>query len=436
MEQIRYYEPQKTVEDIDVLVVGGGFAGVSAAIRAGRLGKKVMIIEHTGCFGGIGTSGMVNCYSRFLQKGTNALANGGLFLEYLEASRKHLGKEICTDYFDGEWMKYYFDSELRKANVRVLLHTTVYDVKKEDNRIISVLAATMSGTVEIQAKSYVDATGDGTLAVLSGCGFSMGDEDGNVQAGTLIARFANTRWDEMLPRPEMKAKWKELTPAMNLKNTAKNLLLYTIPPKNTTSFNTTCLPVKDPTDPFALSQAMMDGREQIQELEDFCRNNLPGMEEAGTVASGTLLGVRETRRIHCRYQLTAEDLMESRKFKDEIARGCYSMDIHMPDGSIKMMRIPAGTYYTIPYRSLVTAEVDNLLIAGRCIGATHEAIGAVRIMPIATCTGEAAGAAAALASETDGNAAAVDVKRLQETLISGGALICEVPGPVMEVEIC
>ncbi len=436
MEKAYYYEPKKKTEDVDVLVVGGGFAGVSAAIRAGRMGKKVMIIEHTGCFGGIGTSGMVNCYSRFIQKGTNALTNGGLFLEYLEASRKHLKKDIYTDYFDGEWMKYYFDCELQKASVRVLLHTTVYDVKKQGKKITSVLAATMSGTVEIQAKSYVDATGDGTLAVLSGCDFFMGDDNGNVQASTLIARFSDTCWDEMLPRNEMKAKWRELTPSMNLKNKAQNLLLYTIPPKNTTSFNTTCLPVKDPTDPFALSKAMMDGREQIMELLEFCKNNLPGMENAGAVASGNLLGVRETRRIHCRYQLTAEDLTESKKFDDEIARGSYSMDIHLPDGSIKMMRIPAGTYYTIPYRSLVAQRVENLLVAGRCIGATHEAIGAVRIMPIATCTGEAAGVAAALASETGGNVGNIDVKKLQETLKAGGALICEKPCPVIKVEIC
>lgn len=436
MEKLNYYQPLSAVEDIDVLVVGGGFAGVSAALRAARLGKKVLLAEHCGCLGGIGTSGMVNCFSRFLTKGTGRLTNGGLFAQYLEASRIHFGKEIICDYFDGEWMKSYFDRQLRDAGVRVLLNSTVFAVSCEEKRIVSVSAATMYGPVELRAKAYVDATGDGTLSVLAGCGYMQGDENGRVQAATLMARFSDIPWEKLLTRPQMKEIWKRLSPDMALKNKAKNLLLYTVPPRNTVLFNTTCLTVTDPTDPFEVSEALMEGREQIRELLDFCRENLPGMENADAVSSANILGVRESRRIYCLYTVTEKDLMEARAFDDQIARGCYSMDIHQPDGSISMMRIPEGKYYTIPYRAIVAAERQNLLVAGRCMGATHNAIGALRIMPIAACTGEAAGVAAALAAAADGNAHTLDVGVLQQELKDGGSLICEVPCPEMQAEIC
>ena len=156
----------------------------------------------------------------------------------------------------------------------------------------------------------------------------------------------------------------------------------------------------------------------------FMKNNITGMENCELISSAIEAGIRESRRIVGLYRITAEDLLSARKFEDSIARGTYEIDIHNPSGSGTDLRhIPANDYYTIPYRALVPRDADNLIVAGRSVCSTHEALAAVRIMPITTCMGEAAGIASALAINDNCPLAEINVADLQKRITSYGGLI-------------
>ncbi|MBQ8439648.1 MAG: FAD-dependent oxidoreductase, partial [Clostridia bacterium] len=156
----------------------------------------------------------------------------------------------------------------------------------------------------------------------------------------------------------------------------------------------------------------------------FMKENIPGLENCELISSAAESGIRESRRIVGLVQITADDLINTRKFEDSIARGTYAIDIHNPSGTgTYLHKMPHNDYYTIPYRALVPKTGKNLIVAGRSISATHEAIAAVRIMPITTCMGEAAGIAASMAIDSACSMAEIDVKTLREKITSYGGLV-------------
>lgn len=180
----------------------------------------------------------------------------------------------------------------------------------------------------------------------------------------------------------------------------------------------------DATDADQLTQAEIEGHRQVLYLVDFMRKRLPGFENCTLLDTGTQIGVRETRRIMGEYVLTADDVFGARRFEDAVARVSFPIDIHDVTGGGGFFEGPReGPYYTIPYRCLVPLEIDNLLVAGRCISATHEAHGSLRVMPPCFATGQAAGTAAALALETDVVPRKVNVALLRESLTQQGALV-------------
>ena len=186
--------------------------------------------------------------------------------------------------------------------------------------------------------------------------------------------------------------------------------------------NATRVVKKNPVDPWELTEADIEAREQIAELLQFMRERVPGCEHAELVFSAPVTGVRESRMIDGEHVLTAEELIACTRFEDRIACGNYDIDIHNPEGSGTSHRFfPPGEYYTIPYRSLIPKGADNLLVAGRCISCTHEAQASIRIMPIVCTLGEAAGTAAAIAAESGVSVRGVDVPLLQDRLRKAGA---------------
>jgi hypothetical protein len=181
---------------------------------------------------------------------------------------------------------------------------------------------------------------------------------------------------------------------------------------------------RNPVDPFDLTKAEIEAREQVFELFEFMKESIDGFENAQLLVTASEIGVRESRMIDGEYVLTADDLVSCRRFEDSIAVGNYDIDIHNPEGSgTSHYYFPKGQYYSIPYRSLIPKNADNLLVAGRCISATHEAQASIRIMPIVCCLGEAAGVAASIASEDRVGVRDVDISRLRERLVKRGAMI-------------
>jgi len=189
-------------------------------------------------------------------------------------------------------------------------------------------------------------------------------------------------------------------------------------------FNTTRIIRLDPTDPFAVSKAEMEGRRQIFELYTFLKENCPAFPNASICSTAVSIGVRESRKLKGEHILNAQELKDCTRFEDSIALGNYDIDIHNPEGEgTSHYYFADGEYYTIPYRCLVPKELDNLLVGGRCISATHEAQASIRIMPICATLGQAAGTAAAVAKQTGTCVHNVDVAKVQAILRKNGAAI-------------
>ena len=189
-------------------------------------------------------------------------------------------------------------------------------------------------------------------------------------------------------------------------------------------FNTTRMIKLDPTDPFDVSKAEMEGRRQIFEMYTFLKENCSAFENATICNTAISVGVRESRKLKGEHILTVQELKDCTRFEDAIALGNYDIDIHNPEGAgTSHYYFPDGQYYTIPYRSFLPKEISNLLVAGRCLSATHEAQASVRIMPICATMGQAAGIAAAVAKQTDVDVHSVDVSKVQALLRKNGAAI-------------
>jgi hypothetical protein len=207
-----------------------------------------------------------------------------------------------------------------------------------------------------------------------------------------------------------------------INNPRDNILCFRTTREGEVHFNQTRLVGVDGTSSEDLTKAEIEGRRQMWEFLEFLRRDVPGFEEAEIQMSGPQVGIRETRRVIGEYILTEEDVLEGRKFDDCIARGSYPIDIHNPTGSGTVIkRLPPGASYDIPYRCLVPLGVNNLLIAGRPISATHEAHSSLRIMPICIAVGQAAGTAAALCAKADIRPGELDIALLQSTLRAQGA---------------
>lgn len=425
MEQIYHFTPPRDIEDVDVFVAGGGLAGTMAAIAAAREGCRVVIAEKYGCLGGMATSGLVNPFCRYREAGSKNQANAGLFAAMLDRLWALGG---CDDplprHFEEEKLKLVLDRMAAEAGVRVLFHSLLSGVETSDGRISSVTLSSVSGNVRLRARYYIDATGNADLTAFAGLGFHKGREsDGLCQPMTLFCRFGNVDWSR-LDVASAKEIWRTTVNGGGLRNPCEKLLIFRLPLEGVAHFNSTRILNTDPLDVFAMSDAEREGREQVTELLGVMRERVAGMENAQLLQTAVEVGVRESRRIIGHYELTADDILGVRKFEDSVARGVYCVDIHDPrGGDIYVCHIPPNDYYTIPYRSLVPLGMDNLIVAGRPVSATHEAHAAIRIMPITTCIGEAAGEAAAIAASRDCRFEDVPVSLLRSKLTSHGALI-------------
>lgn len=424
------------METFDLVVLGGGQAGCAAALAGAREGLSVLLIEASGSLGGSATIALVN---PFMPYTTQITENGeqktlklsdGLFTEIFDDLNRDgifsAPTEKPTTCFNEESMKVLFDRKVAAAGVKVLFHAMLCGVKREGRKIASVSVATVGGVLEFAAKTFVDATGDGTLAAYAGCPFRLGREnDSMCQPMTLCFRVCNVDTDGFWAHNrEIQELYKKYQAEGKITNPRENVLVFGTRIPGVLHFNTTRVIKHNPTDAFSVSEAEALAREQVVEMVNFLKENFECFKNAHLVATAPSIGVRESRMIEARHIINQEELVAGTHFEDGIAAGNYDIDIHSPDGSgTSHYYFPAGVYYTIPYRSLLPVDLDNLLVAGRCLGATHEAQASVRIMPICICLGEAAGTAAAIAKRAGVDAADVNTGDLRARLREKGAFV-------------
>lgn len=436
----------------DTAILGGGPAGVAAAISAARNGAKTILIERYGFLGGMSTIALVYPWMTFHSAAGEQVIRG-IAQEIVDrlmavgASPGHLRDTIgfvhtLTPYHP-EMYKVVVQEMLQEAGSDVLLHSSVTGVKTEESRISSVMLQHKSGITELKAKVFVDATGDGDVAYMAGAPWEQGNADNKVQPMTMKFRMRGVELDKvkryMQQNPQQfykksmiaeldelpltgvmgfYSKWQEA----DLPIEREGVLFFTGPNEDEVLINVSRVSGLDPTKIEDLTKAEIEGRRQVLLLERFFQERIPGFEQAKVSAVGTQIGIRETRRIIGNYVLSGEDVLDGRRFDDVIARSGYPIDIHNPEGKgVTANFIREGGAYDIPYRSIVPLQISNLLLAGRCISTTHEAQATTRLTPSCMAIGQAAGAAAALAARYGCAAIDVPIRELQERLLKAGA---------------
>lgn len=407
----------------DVLVCGGGPGGICAAVSAARNGADTLLVERYGFLGGMATAGLVFPFmTRFA--GKEQIIDGVFqeIIERLDAKGGYGGPEKPYQ-FDLETLKIVADEICVESGVRLLFHTSVSGVKVANGRIEEAAIHNKSGEQSVKARFYIDGTGDADIAFLSGAPCEKGRvSDGLAQPMTLNFRMANVDVSRMPDRKTLDELYLKARSEGRIDCPRNDVLLFPAMRTGEIHFNTTRIVRADGTNAEDLTKAEIDSRKQVMQLVTWAKSDVPGFENAYLQMTGVQIGIRETRRIVGEYVLTAEDLLSARKFDDCIARGSYPVDIHDPDGGGTVLKhLTPGESYDIPYRSLVPKAIDNLLIAGRPISATHEAHSAIRVIPIAAAIGEAAGTAAALCVKNATTPRELDPGELRRVLLAQGA---------------
>jgi len=397
-----------------VIVVGGGPAGVAAAVAAKREGQSVLLIERYGFLGGMATAGLVNPFMV-------TLGAGGLYQEFLERLEKWDARKDRT--FDGELTKLVLDEWLQEEGVDILFHGLLTDAEVEGGYIKSIKVVGKGEELEFAASYFIDCTGDGDLAKLAGVPMNMGREaDGLCQPMTTCFQVGGVDDELMLTREELTKLYLEAKAQGKLNNPRENLLWFRTIRPGEVHFNTTRVVGKNPVSLQELTEAELEARRQLAEMFAWLKKEVPAFKNAYIMRIAAQIGVRESRTIQGAYQLTEDDVLSCRKFDDAIGKCSYPIDIHSPQGEgTRIAALPKGEWYEIPYRTLYSPAVENLLVAGRCISSTHEAQASLRIMPTCMVMGQAAGVAAAMASAGNLPVSQVPVPELQAKLKAKGA---------------
>lgn len=415
----------------DIIVAGGGFAGVGAAISAARNGKKVLLIEKYNSLGGAAVYDLVNPFMPYYLRDKNdrhkitKFLSNGIFREIV-VKLKELSGFNSDQCFNEEYLKLLLNRMCLESGVELLFNAYITDVNMNGDRVESVTFSAISGKETVYADYFIDCTGDANLAYLAGYEYQLGRETDNLcQPMTLCFRLGNVGenfWKEEVKK--INPLYEKLKAEGKFRNPRENVLLFHTTVDSIVHFNTTRVVKLNPTDVWDVTKAEIEAREQIQELIDFLRSNFKSFENAVLISSGIQIGARESRMIKGLYTLDTDEMKDCRKFETGIAACNYDIDIHSPDGSgTSHYYFKDDEYYTIPYECLVPEKSTNMLVAGRCISGTHEAQASFRIMPVCCTLGEAVGTAAALACDGKKNVAEIDVNKLRDILRKNGACV-------------
>ncbi len=447
--------------ETDVAVIGGGPSGFAAAVAAARAGAKTILVEQGGCAGGMATQGLVGPFMTSYDSKGEEMIIRGLFSELIDRlvnldgaihpSKVRAGTAFTSwivdghDHvtpFDPEILKRVMDEMLHDAGVRILYHTTFIEPVLSGTKITKVTVHSKSGMEELWAKIFIDCTGDGDLAYRCGVPYHKGRKgSGTMQPGTMFFRIGNV--DEKAVEADIEKNknnfyrkdgvnyrslhWHVTKARENgdwsLERVSVGLFRGVKPDE--WNVNTSRIMGLDATNNESLTHGEIVGRRQVEEIFAFLRKYVPGCENAKMLSSASTLGVRESRHIHGDYVLDLDDILEGCVPEDSILLASNSVDIHGRYGptSNEYLTIRNGKWYGIPYRCLTPLVIENLLVAGRCVSASSEASGAIRVMPPCMGMGQAAGIAAAMASKKCEPVREIDIKELQKALIEQGAFL-------------
>lgn len=421
--------------EYDVVVAGGGPAGVGAAIAAARAGAKTLCIEWFGCLGGMMTSGLHThlCILKSASGGEDFII-GGIPMELCRRGEDRQYGEIvgCNYDYEVEAMKRDLDDWAAEVNLELLYHAFVADAIVEDGALRGVIVQSKSGREAILARQVVDCTGDADVAARAGAPWEYGrPSDGLTQPCTLMFRLEGADWNGIneyrKTDPGLTEMCRKAIDAGDMEPFQTQLMgfWYTKYRPTQVGVNFTNIVHCNATDARDVTAATIEGRRQARVLTEVFRKYIPGMEHCYMIDTAHYLGVRETRRIVGEHTLTIDEVVGVRKSEQGIAKGSFFVDIHSPDktGLFEPRHLPKGEHYDIPYGCLVPRGVEHLLVAGRCISADHEALGSTRVMFQCMALGEAAGVAAAVCAAEGGTPRGVEVEGLRGRLAAQGAVV-------------
>ncbi|HQQ01010.1 MAG TPA: FAD-dependent oxidoreductase [bacterium] len=433
------------IDEADICILGGSCTGVFAAIRAARLGANVVLVEKQNCLGGVATSAMVNVWHSLYDTEFKRQIIAGLTLEAIERLQKRGAAESFDKSaskgcgFNSEELKIELDEMVSEAKVRVYFHTFFSAPVVEDGELSAVIVENKSGRAAIRAKVFVDATGDSDLCHRLKLPTYVRK---NLQPPTACARFGAWSSLESVDVNKILAEHRDefaLPEGFIWGNRVPDSDVYML--AGTRVYDVDCSDAKE------LTHAEIEGRRQIRAIMDILRKYAPP-NDISLQALPSQIGIRETRHVRCRYQLTGDDVLTGRRFDDAIANGSYRVDIHHQDKPGITLRYLDGreqysrpgysneegrwrektdsnpTFYQIPFRCLVPeGPYGNLVVAGRMLDADEVAFSGVRVMVNMNQTGEAAGTAAWMALDQRVSIGQLHPTELRELLAKGGSLI-------------
>jgi hypothetical protein len=431
----------------DVIVVGGGPSGCTAAAAAARDGARTLLLEATGSLGGMGTSALVPAWTPFSDK--EKMIYRGLAEKVFRACCAGIAHVKKTDLdwvpIDPERLKRVYDDLVTGAGASIRFHTHLSAVQRVDDVIDAIVVTNKAGLSAYRAKVFVDCTGDADLCAWAGVEFHQGNEKGEkLMPATHCFALGNVDEYAFRNGPTMYGGAPDCPIHAILKSGKYPLIPDThlccnIIGPGTVGFNAGHIWNVDNTNPESVSAALVQGRRMAEQFRDALAEFYPAaFGNAFLVTTGSLMGIRETRRIVGDYILTLDDYIARRSFADEICRNSYFIDVHWAKEEAKSIGYSAkewdarcmhygkGESHGIPYRCLVPQGLENTLVAGRSISCEQIVQGSVRVMPVCLAMGEAAGAAAAeAAAKHRGRVREVSVSQLRSRLQKYGAYLPE-----------
>lgn len=439
-------------KETDVLVIGGGPSGLIAALAAVEDGLNVTLVESRSFVGGNMTIGLP--ILGFLGQKGNQIIKGlpQKFIDRLKAVNASSEHRPCPLHMsltlvEPEAVKTVALQMLVENKVDVLFYAFCAGVVMDGDELKGVIIESKAGREAILAKTIIDCSGDADVAYRAGVPCEYGNDQGGVQPPTLmfclggvdteklrtsVAQEPRTYLTDFIPAEYFGQNNQFVLVGMRnlvkkaqdagLTLTTERTILITGLRKGEVWVNMTRVNGVNGTDPGSLTYGEIEGRRQINDIQKYLIDYVPGFENAYFLKTAPFLGIRETRRINGLYTMTREDIMSCRHFEDAIAVASYPLDIHHPQGGGCTLEW-CGDCYDIPYRSLIPQNVKNLIVAGRCISTTHEAMSAIRVMAPCMAMGEAAGRAAKLAVREGVQPRDIDVKKLQKELLEKGAYL-------------
>ena len=442
-------------DNFDVVICGGGTSGIPAALSAARNGMQVAVIEKNSCFGGTNTAAMVSPLMTFhagekqvikgiAQEIVDRLAERGATLGHVKDT---IGMVSTITPINTEALKMlYFEMLAKEPNIFSLLNSSITGVSTDNGIIKSVKVSGKYGKMTIHGKTFIDATGDGDILTFAKENFAIGrTQDGMSQPMSLMFKIGGVNMPAV--REYIKANpeqfiWNSecdvdgylaVSGFFNLVKQARQNGDLSVPRDRVLFFqgiadgevdvNMTRVIKLSGIDVYDLTKAEYEAHAQVDEIVRFLKKYIPGFGGSYLQSVASAIGIRESRRLSGEYTLTERDVINNQEFEDSVAVCAFPIDIHSPTGSeLNWVRKEKFGCFDIPYRVMLPKKMKNLLVTGRCISATHEALAAARISATAMALGEAAGLACAMSVKDNEPLHSLNTGRLQENLLKQGAV--------------